>query len=229
VAVPLGVVTVTVTGPAPAEAAGAVILIVVAVFVLMVAAALPNVTEIAPARFVPVMLTNVPAANGPESGETTVIVGAVTGSLTFTHVIPDIPDPPLLITVKLTDQFPATNVCVALLVVLNGSHAVTVRLFRPHFHDVGMLVEVSLNTIVNGATPAQPCEVVLVATDVFLELKLVMGAGLRLNSTRAPINAAEIDASVLALRLPIPASATSFRSPPDIRISGVVAVVELGA
>jgi len=202
VAVPAGVVTVTVTGPAPAEAAGAVILIVVAVFVLMVAAALPNVTEVAPARFVPVMLTSVPAANGLEAGEMTVMVGV--DSLTFTHVIPDIPDPPLLITVKLTDQFPATNVCVALLVVLNCSHAATVRLFLPHFHDVGTLVDVSLNTIVNGAVPAQPCEVVLVATDVFVELKLATGARLRRNSSRAPTVTTETHAEPPASSPPIP-------------------------
>ena len=70
----------TVTGPA--EPAGAVKLSVVAVFVLMVAAALPNVTEVAPNRFVPVMLTSVPAASGPESGEMTVMVGAGVGVVT---------------------------------------------------------------------------------------------------------------------------------------------------
>ena len=51
---------------------------------------------------------------------------------------------------------------------------------------IGVPVDVSLNTIVNGATPAQPCEVVFVATDVFVELKLATGA-LNLNSRRAPI------------------------------------------
>ena len=63
--------------------------------------------------------------------------GTAVAALTFTHVIPDIPEPPLLIAVKLTDQFPVTNVCVALLVVLNCSQAVTVRLFRPHAQPAG--------------------------------------------------------------------------------------------
>ena len=82
--------------------------------------------------------------------------GTAVAALTFTHVIPDIPEPPLFVAVKLTDQFPATNACVALLVVLNCSHAITVRLFLPHFHAVGVLVDVSLNTMLNGATPSQP-------------------------------------------------------------------------
>jgi hypothetical protein len=77
VAVPPGVVTVTVT--VPAEPAGAVIFIVVAVFALMVAGLpVPKVTEVAPERFVPVMLTNVPAVNGPDDGEMRVTVGGAT-------------------------------------------------------------------------------------------------------------------------------------------------------
>lgn len=175
VAVPPGVVTVTVTGPA--EPAGAVILIVVAVFVMPVAALLPKVTEVAPARFVPVMLTNVPAANGPEPGEMRVIVGVAVAALTFTHVIPDIPEPPLFVAVNLIDQFPATNASVALLVVLNCSHVATVRLFLSHFHDVGVLVDVSLNTMLNGATPAQPCAVLFVTTETLVLVNDATGAG----------------------------------------------------
>ena len=76
VAVPPGVVTVTVT--APTEPAGAVVLMVVAAFASMVAELLPNVTEVAPARFVPVMLTFVPAVDGPDTGEMLLIVGAGT-------------------------------------------------------------------------------------------------------------------------------------------------------
>ena len=73
---PPGVVTVTVT--APADPAGAVVLIVVAAFVSMVAELLPNVTALARARFVPVMLTLAPAVVGPATGEIPVIVGAAT-------------------------------------------------------------------------------------------------------------------------------------------------------
>ena len=73
---PPAVVTVTVT--APADPAGAVVLIVVAAFTSMVAELLPNVTEVALARFVPVMLTLAPAVVGPATGEIPVIVGAAT-------------------------------------------------------------------------------------------------------------------------------------------------------
>ena len=73
---PPGVVTVTVT--APADPAGAVVLIVVAAFASMVAELLPNVTEVALARFVPVMLTLAPAVVGPATGEMLLIVGAAT-------------------------------------------------------------------------------------------------------------------------------------------------------
>ena len=73
---PPAVVTVTVT--APADPAGAVVLIVVAAFASMVAELLPNVTEVALARFVPVMLTLAPAVVGPATGEMLLIVGAAT-------------------------------------------------------------------------------------------------------------------------------------------------------
>ena len=73
---PPAVVTVTVT--APADPAGAVVLIVVAAFASMDAELLPNVTEVALARLVPVMLTFAPAVVGPATGEIPVIVGAAT-------------------------------------------------------------------------------------------------------------------------------------------------------
>ena len=44
----------------------------------MVAELLPNVTEVALARFVPVMLTLAPAVVGPATGEMLLIVGAAT-------------------------------------------------------------------------------------------------------------------------------------------------------
>ena len=73
---PPAVVTVTVT--APADPAGAVVLMVVAAFASMDAELLPNVTEVALARFVPVMLTLAPAVVGPATGEMLLIVGAAT-------------------------------------------------------------------------------------------------------------------------------------------------------
>ena len=42
----------------------------------------------------------------------------------------------------------------------------------------GDLVDVSLNTIVNGATPAHPCDVLLVANVMFLKVKDATGAEL---------------------------------------------------
>ena len=104
-------------------------------------------------------------------------------------------EPPEFIAVKFTDQFPVINVCVMLFVVPICSQAVTVRLFLPHFHDAGAFVDVSLNTIVNGVTPSHPRDVLLVATDMFLEVNDAPGVMLRLNSRCAPTLEAECDAS----------------------------------
>ena len=76
-AVPPTVVTITSTADPVAVPAGADILIVVGLVVIPVAATPPKVT-VAPVRFVPVMLTNVPADSGPAVGEMTVTVGAAT-------------------------------------------------------------------------------------------------------------------------------------------------------
>ena len=103
-------------------------------------------------------------------------------------------EPPEFVAVTFTDQFPATNVCVMLFAVPICSHAVTVRLFLPHFHDTGTFVDVSLNTIVNGVIPSHPRDVLLVATDMFVEVNEAPGAVLRLNSMRAPIDACEPEA-----------------------------------
>ena len=66
--------------------------------------------------------------------------------------------PAVLDAVKLMLQFPGINVCVALFVfVLNCSQVeLSDVFFSPHFHSVGVFVDVSLNTIVNGDTPDQP-------------------------------------------------------------------------
>ena len=64
----------TSTVPVPA---GAVAVIWVAVFTITpVAAVVPNLTPVAPVRLVPVMVTEVPPAVGPEVGLIPVTVGA---------------------------------------------------------------------------------------------------------------------------------------------------------
>lgn len=71
---PPGVVTVTSTAPVPA---GEVAVIEVAeLTVKLVALAAPNFTAVAPVRFVPVMVTVVPPAAGPDVGAIDVTVGA---------------------------------------------------------------------------------------------------------------------------------------------------------
>ena len=73
--VPPGVVTDTFT--APAAFAGVVAVIDVALTtVKLVAATPPNVTAVAPVKLVPVIVTLVPPATGPEPGLTPVTVGA---------------------------------------------------------------------------------------------------------------------------------------------------------
>ena len=73
--VPPGVVTRTLAGPA--APAGVVAVMVVALTTLtLVAAVPPIVTAVAPVRFMPVMLTDVPPAVGPVFGVIDVTVGA---------------------------------------------------------------------------------------------------------------------------------------------------------
>ena len=57
---------VTVTGVRPDLPAGVVTVIDVAVFAVIVAAAVPKSTAVAPPRFVPVIVTEVPPAVEPE-------------------------------------------------------------------------------------------------------------------------------------------------------------------
>jgi hypothetical protein len=74
--VPPAVVTLTSTVPVPA---GEVAVIEVAeLTVKPVAGVAPNVTAVVPAKLVPVMVTEVPPAPGPEVGEIEVAVGAAT-------------------------------------------------------------------------------------------------------------------------------------------------------
>jgi hypothetical protein len=74
--VPPVVVTLTLTVPDPE---GEVAVIEVAEFTVMpVAEAAPKITAVAPLKLVPVMVTTVPPAPGPEVGEIDVTVGAAT-------------------------------------------------------------------------------------------------------------------------------------------------------
>ena len=66
---------VSTTSRAPAVPAGVVITIDVDVLLPSVAAAPPMVTEVTPDRLVPVMVTLVPPAVGPEFGEIVPMVG----------------------------------------------------------------------------------------------------------------------------------------------------------
>ena len=73
--VPPGVITATST--APAACAGVVAVMVFALTtVKLVAATPPNVTAVAPVKLVPVIVTLVPPATGPEPWLTLVTVGA---------------------------------------------------------------------------------------------------------------------------------------------------------
>ena len=63
----------------PAEPAGAVAVIEVAeLSVNMVAAKVPNLTEVTPTKLAPVIATTVPPATGPDVGLSPVMVGAAT-------------------------------------------------------------------------------------------------------------------------------------------------------
>ena len=74
--VPDGVVTVMST--VAADSAGEVAVIWVALFtVKLVAFVVPNLTAVAPVKLVPVMVTEVPPASGPEDGLTAVTVGVL--------------------------------------------------------------------------------------------------------------------------------------------------------
>jgi hypothetical protein len=79
VAVPPRVVTLT--SAAPAEWAGLVVVIWVALLVLMGADVPPKVTEVAPVRLVPVIVTGVPPEVDPVPGDTEVIVGGGGGGV----------------------------------------------------------------------------------------------------------------------------------------------------
>ena len=69
---------VTIMPTAPALCAGVIQVIVVLFTTLIVVAAIPsNVTDVAPVKFVPVIVTLVPPAMLPDDGEMPVIFGGV--------------------------------------------------------------------------------------------------------------------------------------------------------
>ena len=69
---------VTIIPTAPALRAG-VIQVIVVLFTIVreVAAVIPNVTEVAPVKFVPVIVTVVPPAMPPDDGEMSVMLAGV--------------------------------------------------------------------------------------------------------------------------------------------------------
>ena len=79
--VPLGVVTRTLAVPAVPAGAVAVMLVGLAT-VMPVAATPPMVTEVAPVKFVPVIVTLVPPSVVPVAGAMLVTVGAGGGGVT---------------------------------------------------------------------------------------------------------------------------------------------------
>ena len=82
---------VTTTFTAPAACAGAVAVIEVALLTIKLAALPPNVTELVPVKLVPVIVTPVPPAVGPEFGLTLLTVGGgvVTVNVAMRVVLPE--------------------------------------------------------------------------------------------------------------------------------------------
>ena len=73
---PAGVITVTSTVPVPAGLSA--VIVVALTTVTPVAAVVPKSTAVAPVKPVPVIVTNVPPADGPLVGLMPVTVGAAT-------------------------------------------------------------------------------------------------------------------------------------------------------
>ncbi len=77
---PLGpppVVTIMPTAPAVVRAGVIQVIVVLFTTLIVVAAKPPNVTEVAPVKFVPVIVTVVPPSVLPDDGEISVIFGGV--------------------------------------------------------------------------------------------------------------------------------------------------------
>ena len=74
---PPPVVTITSTGPAVVLTGALHVIVVLLTTTIGVAAFPPSVTEVAPVKFVPVIVTIVPPAMLPDDGERLVITGGV--------------------------------------------------------------------------------------------------------------------------------------------------------
>jgi hypothetical protein len=98
VVVPPTVVTDTGTAAGVPEGVLAVILVPPVDTTSVVAGFVPNVTTLAPAKWVPVMVMGVPAAVGPAEGVTHVIVGAGT----YVNPVDLVYVPPVVVTTTLT-------------------------------------------------------------------------------------------------------------------------------
>jgi len=105
---------VTVTSTVPTEPAGETAVTEVAELTTTpVAAAVPNFTEVAPVRFVPVMVTDVPPAGGPEEGLTAVTVGEPGATYVNWSAAPVALVPPGVVTVtSTTPAAPAGEIAV---------------------------------------------------------------------------------------------------------------------
>ncbi len=114
--VPPAVTTVTSTVPVPA---GLVATICVAVSLVIVAVTLPNLTAVAPDRFVPAIVTDVPPAVGPELGLIPVTAGATIYVYSSADDVAEVP--PAVTTVTSTVPVPAglvATICVAVSLVI---------------------------------------------------------------------------------------------------------------
>ena len=87
---------VTTTSFAPTVPAGVFAVIEVAVATILVAAVTPIFT-VAPVKFVPVMVMEVPAVSGPDVGDTLAIVG----SATYVNALALVVVPPMVVTATL--------------------------------------------------------------------------------------------------------------------------------
>src|SRR5450631_3817511 len=101
VPVPLGVVTLTVTAPLPAAVTA--VICVAELTTKLAAAVPPNCTAVAPVNPVPVMTTLVPPEAGPDVGARPVTVGAGMN----VKVPADVPVPPTVVTLTVTEPTPA--------------------------------------------------------------------------------------------------------------------------
>jgi hypothetical protein len=123
VAVPPGVVTLI--GTPPAASAGLVTVIEVAESAVTVPATVPKSTTDAAVRFVPVIVTAVPPADGPEVGVNDVIVG---GDCENVYCVEAVALPPGVVTVRFTEPALSAGVVTVIDVAVS---AVTVPAVEP--------------------------------------------------------------------------------------------------